>query len=449
VTARASLTDASLDFEVDVPFAALGAGAGKPGDRWRILPIRNLRTGTNVQAPMPYAHRGGFGAYERMPVFTLAEAAPYVQVQPMQQALYAGRPMVRLRLVNPSAETRRVTVSLRVLRGDRAVGKIARDVPLPPAESMPVTLVAPCDPPLDPNAEAEYRCVLDVTGPGGTELLHTHFTWNPTENREWLGEALPAPRRATERVLVIDPRQPVPFQFQRFMRYYKDLPEDHRLHITTVRVVVPGKGFVVDSVQHITPVGPSGQKDGVETFYRLGYMREHSITWREGVRHGPEKFYAYARKVIPWVNGEVCGVQQVFHPTGELLAETRYEKGQAVGTARRYDSEGRLIRTTRFEGGLMHGEMAEYYARRPRRVVLMRDGVIHGVVKEYDWAGHLVRKTPYRDGVPHGIEEFRPDIRYPLVWEKVYWHRGEKVSEDRWNELTGQTKGKQGKEGRE
>lgn len=417
VKAQASLTDTALDFEAHIPFAALG---GDSGDRqWRILPVRNFRTGTNIHAPLPYAHRGGLGGHDRSPLFTLNDSLPFVQLDPLQQALYAGRPMVRTRLGNPTDAPADVAIAVRVLRGDDVLGTAERTLALPPNETLPVTLPVQCDPPIDPETEDEYRYVLDITGPGDVELLHTHFTWNPTENRAWLGDRLPGYQNSEERVVTIDPREPVPLPFQRFMKHYQDLPADHRLRIASRRRVVPGRGFVADSVQHITPVDPEGRKNGVQTFYRIGYILEHSITWRQDVRHGPEKFHSHARnergrsfgyvqKVVPWVDGEINGVQSVYHPNGEPLAETRYVDGRPTGVSRRYDRDGRLTKMTPYENALPHGTAKEFYPRRPKRVIPMREGAIKGVILHYDWQGKLVDKLPYEAGMELDVPIYKP-----------------------------------------
>ncbi len=456
VKTAASLTDTHTDYEMYVPFAALGVDAAAAGDRWRILPVRHLRTGTNVEGPMPYNHRGGLGGRDRAPLFTLGNDRCAVRLQAMQSSLYAGTPVARLTVMNPSDEQRTITARVRITRDGEPIGAASREMTLPPAERLPVTLATRPDPPVNPEAEHEYRCDVDVIAEGGAELFHTHFIWNPATNREWLGDELPKRQRARERVITVDPSKDVPFQFRRFMRLFEDMPEGHKLEITAVRTVVPGKGYVVDSVQHITSIDPSGRKDGVQAFYRTGYLLEHVIHWRKDVKHGPEKFYAsglnregrrhrYVQKVIPWVDGEVRGVQRVYHATGEVLAETRYEDGKAAGVSKRYDREGRLVRTTPFEDGYKHGTMEEYYPRRPKRTIPVRNGLIHGVVKEYDWEGRLVCKTPYREGLRHGVEEVRPDMSRPLEWEKVHWREGEKVSRERW-ELTTRPAGDGGRQ---
>ncbi len=415
VRAAASLTDKALAYEAFIPFTALGRA--QPGRQWRLLPVRNFRIGTNISAPLPYAHRGNFGRQGRTPVFTLAEKLPVVQLQPLQQALYAGRPLARLQLVNPADQAQEVTVNLKIHRGNDIIGKAARKVPLPPGERLPVTVAVNCDPAIDPEVEDEYRYDLDVVGPGNVELLHTHFTWNPTEHRGWLGNKLPGRRQTELRVVTIDPRAPVPLPYQRFMKQYKDLPADHRLEIATRRTVVPGKGYVVDSVQHITPVDAKGRKDGVQTLYRLGYILEHSITWKRGVRHGPEKFFSHARnqrgrsfnylqKVVPWVDGVIRGVRRVYHPNGELLAQTTYENGRAVGVSRRYNEHGRLVRTTPCKNGLPHGIAVDYYACRPRRVIPVRDGKVEGVVIDYNWPGRIIKKTRYKGKLDLGLIPF-------------------------------------------
>ncbi|MFO7870218.1 MAG: hypothetical protein R6V03_02160 [Kiritimatiellia bacterium] len=412
IRARALLTDDVLEFEAHVPFKALGHEG--PGTRWRILPARNFRTGTNITAPLPYAHLGFLGRRGRVPVFTLAEDLPFIQLDRVQEALYAGRPLARLCFVNPAGGETAVKASLRIHRGKEVIGSADKTISLPPNGRQPVSLAAECEPAIDPETEDEYRWELDVTGPGKNELFHTHFTWNPTENRAWLGDKLPGWQKGEERVVTIDPSEPVPLPFQRFMKQYKDLPEDHRLQITTRRTIVPGKGYMVDSVQHITPVGPDGRKNGVQTFYRVGYMLEHSITWKDGVRHGPETFYArdgrrmYAQKVVPWVKGEVRGVQRVFHPNGEVLAETTYVDGRPSGISRRYDDEGRLVRVTPYADGLRHGMSVDYYPGPPQRVkreVPYEKGLINGVVVDYWKNGRIKRKRPFKQDVLHGVEE--------------------------------------------
>ncbi len=412
VKAQASLTEDAIDFEARIPFAALGRD--EPGTRWRILPVRNFRTGTNIHAPMPYAHRGKLGGRDRAPVFTLDDTLPFVQLEPNQQALYEGNPMVRAHLRNPADTPNEVNIALRVMSGDDLRGKAERSVSLPPNDSLPITLNLPCEPPIDPEKEGEYRYILDISGPDDTELLHTHFTWNPTEHTDWLGDEIPGHSQSQEREVVIDPREPVPLPYQRFMKHYEDLPEDHRLKISTQRKVVPGKGYVVDSVQHITAIDPDGRKNGVQTFYRLGYILEHSITWKNDVRHGPEKFYSrarnqrgrsftYVQKIVPWDNGEISGVQRVFHPNGKLLAETRYENGAPTGTSKRYDTKGRLVRTTPFKNGHPHGTAKEYYPRRKKRVIPLRDGEIKGTILDYNWDGEITEKTSYKDDIDLGM----------------------------------------------
>lgn len=408
ITARASTDEDAFACEVHIPFAALGHDG--PGEAWRIILARNFRTGTNISAPLPYAHLGTLGRRGRVPVFHPSAELPYVQLQALHPGLYAGRPLIRLRLGNPAERPQTVTATVRIRRGDEVIGTVERSIALPPGENLPVALPVECQPAIDPDVEDEYRLDLDVVGPDGAELLHTHCTWNPTEQRAWLGDTLPGHQPPETRTLIIDPREPVPTAFQRFMDRYQDLPADHRLHIVSQRSVVPGKGYVTDSVQHITPMDADGRKHGAQTFYRNGYILEHSITWRHGVRHGPERFYSrgqnergrpfgYLQKEIPWVEGSVQGLRRVFHPTGAVLAETRIVDGQATGVSKRFDAEGRLVRTTPYQDGLPHGTAVEYYPRRPRRVIPLRDGALEGVIIDYNWHGRIVDKTPYQDGV--------------------------------------------------
>ncbi len=424
ILAKAALSAKHLDYEAHVPFAALGVEGAKAGDRWRILPVRNFRHNTSIEAPMPYNHTGGIGGHGASPLFTLTDG-PFVQVQPLQASLFAGTPAARMQLVNPSGKMASAIITARVTKADELLGEAKREAPLEPKSPMPLLLPLPLDPPIDPNVEGEHRFFLDVTLPDGTELFHTHFVWNPTENREWLSDKLPGRQRAEQRVVTVDPHKDVPFQFRRFVTIFEDVPEGHTLLIHVVRSEVPGRGFVTDSLQHITCVDPSGKKDGIEAFYRVGHELEHIVTYRQGVRHGPEKFLdtgknaegrnvRYVQKIIPWVDGQVQGTQRVYHPTGELLAEAQYVDGRCVGVAKRYDPDGRLTRETPYQDNLKHGEMVEYYARRPQRIETLRDGVVQGEATEYDWADSAqvaLTEDPAKRSRPYSHEAFRNAFR--------------------------------------
>jgi len=444
--AAASLSDEQLDYEVRIPVAALGMDRpNRAGDRWGILPVRDFRTGTNVQAPMPYAFYGGLGDPAKIPVFLLSEGSPFVRFDSPRQGLYAGRVAADVKAVNPAADARQVTVALSVHgeKGERYAKR--RDLAVAAGKTARFHLDAAADPPIDPAVETEYRYALTVTTADGSEIFHTHFTWAPTENRNWLGAKLPEPPRLRRRVLTLDPRGPIPFAFQRFLDVYKDLPEGHKVRVTALRGVEPGKGYVRDSILYATPVDAAGQKDGVETFYVDGYLMMHTITWRRGQRHGPEKFYGvaagqgrYLKTLIPWVQGVVQGTRKVFHPSGEAMVTVEYDGGRAVGVGRRQDEQGRLIRTTPFVDGVRDGVVIDYYPRTVRRVTPYVEGVVHGVVREYDQRGREVHRCPYRNAVRHGVEMILDPSGDESKTQRRYWFDGETVSQQRYEARGGQ-----------
>ena len=438
-TAAASDAD-QLGYEVMVPWAVLGLGEAVHTQRLRILPVRNYRRGTSIEAFLPFAFRANVGDRRHHPLFDF-RYVPAVHMANPAEGLYAGKPQANLTVHNRVGKAAKVSAELTVRKARNVLLNASAEAAIEPGQSARLTLPAEAAEVYDPAEEALYTYSLKVTDADGAVLLETTFNANPATNREWLGDKLPSPGRAKRRVVTVDPHENVPFSFRRFMGRYEDLPEGHKLKIAVIRKVVPGKGFVVDSIQDITPINPAGQKDGVQAFYRLGYLVEHVVTWQNGVRHGPEKFWApagrnwYVQKVVPWRHGVVSGTQRVFHPSGKVMIEVEVQDGRPVGQARRYDEQGRLTRITPFKDGKKDGEMVEFFPRRPMTIARMRQGRLHGRLRILTWGQKAKRHVPYRNGVRHGEGAVWQEPG-TMLQEPEYWWQGRKVTEQEYEQLT-------------
>lgn len=435
----AKVHDGVLDFEVRIPVGALGRGRGnQSGDAWRMLLARSFQAGSSLQTLLP----NGTGLRRQdaalHPLFTLTEDAPFVRLANPCPVLYAGRAAAALEISNPSATAASLAASLRISDADGERFHCTRVVDVPPGKTVGLQIDEPVAPAIDPEGEAEYRYALTVAVKGGETLLQTHFVYDPTDSRGWLGDALPQGERSDERVLVVDPgRGGIPFKFSRQCEPYADLPEGHRIRLTVRRMWEPSKRHYYDSVQDTVSVDAEGKKHGVERIYnRYGYSLERTVSWHHGVQHGPEETMAvedrkrFARTVTPWEDGVVHGTKRVFHVNGQVMTEVEYVKGRPVGTATSYDREGRVTQVARYKHGVRHGAMTDYWPLhgKTKRTVPYRRGLIDGVVRDFYENGQLRRERPFRDDLLHGTE--RQYDRTGKIVQTLRWRKGDAVTED-------------------
>ena len=432
----ASVHDGLLDVEISIPVAAFGRGRGnRVGDTWRILGTRSFQAGASLRTLLPNGTGERIQDTSLHPLFTLTRDTPFVRVGNPGEGLYDGRAVADLAITNPATTPTKATVALRIAKPADKGYVIERVMALPAGKTVALRLDEAVTPAIDPEVEAERRYTLTVGLPTGETLLHTHFIYDPTDSREWLGDALPQPGRAGERELLIDPSKGgIPFKFQRQCSSYTELPEGHRIRLTVRHMWEPSKLHYYDSVQRTVSIDPEGRKHGVERIYNsYGYSLEQTRSWQHGVQHGPETIMAveehksFARSVTPWQAGVVHGSKRVYHVNGQIMSEVQYVEGQPVGTATSYDREGRITQTAEYKNGLRHGVMTDYWPepRQIKRTVPYKKGLIDGVVRDYHPSGQLKCERPFRDDLLHGVERLY-DLNGEVVQTRK-WRDGDPV----------------------
>jgi len=217
----------------------------------------------------------------------------------------------------------------------------------------------------------------------------------------------------------------------------EQLGEDHRLQITTGQFFDSGHSSSTNEfepfVASMVPVNKEGEKDGVERFLPepRAASRSRSVTWVEGVKHGPERIYDKRGNVIeeiPWVEGKIHGVRRTFDADGNVRSVAHYEQGVQTGVGKSFDSEGNLLREVTYKDGRKHGKRVDYWAETgdPKRVVPYRNGRAHGEVVEYHRNGEVKMRVQVMEGQLHGKQEVfseRGKLR-----DVRYWWEGSSVS---------------------
>ncbi len=218
---------------------------------------------------------------------------------------------------------------------------------------------------------------------------------------------------------------------------FKDAPEGTRVRVIYRERYDPSPDKVITYLYSMVPLDPNGAPHGTEAFYPPwggGTLRE--ITYRYGVRHGPEKVYSraergapYVQSEIPWKDGTVTGTQRTFYPDGKVQMETEVVDGTAQGPARSYDKDGKLTSECTMRDGRRDGAYTEYWPQnaQPRKVIQYDQGKVVGAMKEYYSNGQLKREVPFKDNTLHGKEtNFDPQGNLTRV---RYWENGKMVSE--------------------
>lgn len=219
----------------------------------------------------------------------------------------------------------------------------------------------------------------------------------------------------------------------------KLVPKGHKIKVVIGGFYDMSKGMR-KSVRSLTPIGPDGKPDGEEVFFHQqpwvqGYTR--TVTWKNGVLHGPEKLYgktdrdeSYVRKIVPWQNGEVHGVVQSFYPDGKLLAEAPHVNGKPDGVSKSYAPKGFVTRSTPYKAGKRHGTMTEHWSRTQKRkqVIPYKMGKVHGLVRQYHDNGKPKREVQMWEDRFHGTDKRYYEDGRPL--KARFWIHDEQVSED-------------------
>jgi len=239
-----------------------------------------------------------------------------------------------------------------------------------------------------------------------------------------------------------------PLHAQRQLKpYFDKLPADHKLRITEKRCLQYDRVYMAS----VVPVNAKGEPDGQEDLREpLMWQVLHSITYREGRKSGPERFYEYPEggepyvtREVPWKDDVIDGVLKTFHANGQVRSETTYVQGVAHGQTRGYDFGGKVTRSGTMKEGRREGDLIDYFpgTEQPRRVVPYVDGQVHGVVKEFYKNGTLKSEIPFDHDRMHGVErQFDADGK--PVRTRCWW-QGESASQEDYEK---RAKGQTGKE---
>lgn len=235
-----------------------------------------------------------------------------------------------------------------------------------------------------------------------------------------------------EKTLVITSADDAPKHGRRDVKKaLKDLPEDHKLQITIDQFFDQGHSSSSNEfepyVASTIPVNKDGKKNGVQHILpapRTSSSRR-SVTWVDGVKHGPERVYDNRGNVIeeiPWVKGEIHGERKTFDKKGNVLSVAQYKNGVQVGVSKSYDREGNLLRKVPYKDGQKHGKRIDYWAQtgEPKRIVPYRNGLAHGEVVEYHLNGEVKMRVNTIEGQLHGKQEVFSD-EGKLIAERYWW----------------------------
>lgn len=423
----------SFDAEFALPWRELGIRP-RAGANLRVLLVRNYRCGVSMASPIPAQSDKG-DAYA---LLTLAPDATAVRLESPVERLYGAGVEAVVDVRAGKAVKAPLAVALSVVNTEdgESYYEASREIASSEAGAAKVSLAGMAKPRIDIHGKGgvPFLYALTIRDADGSELLHLRFPYDPTEHRPWLVDAIPGVGRGLYREIILDPTKPAPAHFQRYMSLYEDLPAGHRVRLTVRRIFEPSKRHEIDAPQRIAAINAEGVKDGIEAYYgKYGYDLKKTVTYRDGVRHGPEKLYAtadrrrYAKTVIPWVDGVVSGMRRVYHPNGQVMVEVKYENGRPVGTSTTCDETGRIVRTTEYADGARDGEMIDYYPRKPKRIAPFENGQVNGVVREFYESGKLRSETPFRRDELHGVEKHYDENGE--VTRTRYWLEGEMVPE--------------------
>ncbi len=88
------------------------------------------------------------------------------------------------------------------------------------------------------------------------------------------------------------------------------------------------------------------------------------VTYKEGKKEGFKVTYTpddgTIKKVTPYVNGVIEGLEKEVYPNGQLQTVTPYKTGKKEGKVIGYDEEGKIETTSFYVGGKLEGEMEAF-----------------------------------------------------------------------------------------
>ncbi|MCX5660338.1 MAG: toxin-antitoxin system YwqK family antitoxin [Planctomycetota bacterium] len=240
-----------------------------------------------------------------------------------------------------------------------------------------------------------------------------------------------------ERILttIVDPAKPtaesagVAVHAANYIKQQK-LPAETVIRVQLEEYYEPVLG-VRRELHSLAPLNAQGQVDGLESimFRWRGVIR--SVTYKAGVKNGPETVYNDHKvtSVTPWVDGKIQGVRQVFNSGGKVASETPFVNGIESGESKAYDPDGSLVRVTLLKDGKREGDMTDYWpgTKQVKKAVPYVGGRIQGLVREFYLNGKPKREIAFKDGLMHGpARDF--DSEGKLI--KTIWYiKGDEASQ--------------------
>lgn len=217
----------------------------------------------------------------------------------------------------------------------------------------------------------------------------------------------------------------------------KKCPAGNKLRVTLGKFYDMGHSSSTNKIEpyiaSYVPLNAAGKPDGLEEFITPRSPRPHrTVTYRNGVKHGPETLYREGKRSteVPWQEGIITGVRRTYHLNGKVGTETGYVNGVAEGKSQSYDNQGRLSRDCVMKGGQRTGVLTDFWPEtgRHRRVIPYDLGKVNGTMREFYANGQLKREMPFRQDALHGVEkQFEAD---GTPTRTRYWIDGEMVSKD-------------------
>lgn len=183
----ADVHEGYMDIEIRMPATGFDLARNAPGDAWGIMLARNFMFRNWNQSAMAYEFPNfGFAVNSYYPLMVLRDDAPYVKFH-SPISLYRGVAYVDAELHNPGAAACRVKAQLKISDGKVSLYDSAEAVAVPAKGRVAYRVDRPTAPPIDVAKKAVYRYDFTVTAEDGRlEFFHTHFAYDPTENREML-----------------------------------------------------------------------------------------------------------------------------------------------------------------------------------------------------------------------------------------------------------------------
>ncbi len=242
----------------------------------------------------------------------------------------------------------------------------------------------------------------------------------------------------TQTIIATQPAD-VPTGFQGLVKdRLAKAPAGAKVRLVLAQIFDQSPKKVITYLYAVATLDADGQPDGEESFHKPWRQgATHTITWKHGVKDGPERFYSptddgrfWLNSEIPWQAGKIHGVKRTIFITGKVQNETTYVAGEASGPAVSYDEQGRITRRGEMRAGKRHGEMVDFWPEtgKPKRVVQYADGKAVGLSKEFYANGQVKRELPFLDNAMHG-EEKQYDADGTLARTR-WWLRGDSVSEE-------------------